>query len=145
MKKTVVVLPVLVGLLIVACTGKVSSPPLIRLVADDALIDGYQGPYCWERAAGPAICVDPRPPQFDSATSLPASEPIRLQLDKPLPDSVTLSLSEEVFGEPLISETVAPAETVEWAAQVEPGQYILRVGATWKQGDVFYWFSIALE
>ena len=145
MKKSIVALAVLVGLLLVACTASVSSPPLIRLVADDTLIDGFQGPYCWAPAAGPALCVDPIPPEFDTTTSLPASEPIRLQLDKPLPDSVRLSLSEELFGEPVTSETVSAAETLEWSPQVAPGPYILRVEASWTQGDVAYWFSISLD
>lgn len=124
-----------------------ARPPLIRLVVDGTPQEGYQGSYCWtDPGAGAGLCVDKIPPEFDSAVSLPAGDPIRLQLDAPLPDSVTLSLSSGVFGNPLVMETLPGAETLEWPAQVEPGQYVLGVFATWEQqGDVVYLFSITLE
>jgi hypothetical protein len=127
--------------------GDPGEPPLIRLVVDGTPQEGYQGSYCWtDPGAGVGLCVDKIPPVFDSAYSLPAGQPLRLQLDVPVPDSVQLSLGEGVFGEPLVTQTLAGAEMLEWAVQVEPGQYILNVFAAWEQqGDVSYLFSISLE
>jgi hypothetical protein len=100
--------------------------------------------YCWNPTFGPAICVDTIESFFDSATALPAGAPIRLQLDKPLPNSVTLSLSEEVFGDAIVEETLTPAAEVVWSPTVAAGDYIHRVSGSWKEGDVTTWFSISL-
>ena len=124
---------------------ELEGPPLIRLVVDGMPFEGYQGSYCW---TGPtvALCVDKIPPEFDSAIALPAGEPIRLQLDAPLPDTVTLQLSDELFGEARYTETMPGATTLEWAVEAEPGPYILSAFAAWQsRGDVAYLFSVTLQ
>ena len=122
------------------------GPPQIRLLVDGTPHEGYQGSYCWtDPSAGLALCVDKIPPEFDSATDLPIGEPIRLQLDAPLPDTIVVSLKTEIFGESLASQTVQVTETLEWSPNVEPGQYLLTAAANWQgMGDVIYVYSINL-
>ena len=123
-----------------------SEPPLIRLVADGTPREGYQGSYCWtDPGAGVGLCVDKIAPEFDTTFQLPAGEPLRLQLDAPLPDSVSLSL-ETPSGEQLLPETVEGAESIAWLPPAQPGPYILSVFAQWDGlGDVLYMFSIELK
>ncbi len=145
MKKILLVVLALICLTLMACKERIESPPLIYLQQGDTLYDGFQGPYCWDSGSGAALCVDPIPPQFDETPTLAAGDGINLLLDTPLPDSVTLSLSNELFGDAVASESVPVAEDITWIPQVEPGQYILAVSASWKQGDVTYWYSISIE
>jgi hypothetical protein len=114
-------------------------------VTGDTIVEGFQSSYCWDDGLGGGLCVDSIEPRFDSALALPAGEPLRLQLDKPLPDSVTLALSEEVFGDAIMLEVLTPDETLEWPVSVAPGAYILTASGVWPQGDVTYYFSISLE
>ena len=79
---------VLVGLILTACGGDPANPPLIYLVANGDLVDGFQSSYCWDQGFGAAICVDTVEPYFESSTPLKASAPIQFQLDTPLPDRV---------------------------------------------------------
>jgi len=145
MKKRMILTIGLVGLVLTACTARTSGPSNIQLNTDDGLIQGAPGGYCWDNGPGGTLCVDPFEPEFGSPVALPAEEPIRLQLDKPLPDTVTLWLSEEVYGDTIVSEDVQVAETLEWSPQVEEGEYILNVDAAWRQGETTYRFSILLE
>ena len=136
---------VVTAFLMVSCGSSVDSSPLIYLVSNGELADGFQGPYCWDKGAGGALCVDPIQPYFDETIRFPASGPIQFLLDEPLPDEVTLSLSRELFGDNVISEKVSVTENMDWYPDVDAGEYILTVGAKWPQGDVVYWFSIVLE
>jgi hypothetical protein len=145
MNKRILSVMVLMAMFLVGCGGGVSSPPLIKLSVNGEMLDGLQGAYCWDRGIAGTVCADPIEPHFDQAVSLPINTPIQLQLDKPLPNDVTLSLSKEVFGNTIISETVPVSEMMKWSPAVEAGEYILTVHATWKQGDVSYRFSISFE
>ena len=89
--------------------------------------------------------MDSIEPFFEVTTSLSQGAPIRFQLDAPLPDEVTVSISEELFGDTIVSESMTPAEFLDWSPPVGPGTYIIDVHASWKQGDVSYWFSVLLE
>ncbi|MGB7874538.1 MAG: hypothetical protein WBL25_09160 [Anaerolineales bacterium] len=135
----------LATIILAGCSGSVNNPPIIYLVSNGELVDGFQSSYCWDQGIGGTLCVDSVEPFFESSTPLDASAPIRLQLDSPLPDAVTLSLSKEVFGETIVSESMPVTEFIEWSPSVAPGEYILDVHGSWKQGDVTYWFSINLE
>ena len=128
-----------------ACGGNLDSPPLVYLVSGDELVDGFQSSYCWDQGIGAAICVDTIEPYFESATSLTHTDAIRFQLDSPLPNEVAISISEELFGETILSENLTPAEFIDWSPQVGPGEYIIDVHTSWKQGEVSYWFSVVLE
>lgn len=145
MYKKMVVTALLITTLLVGCGSVVDSPPLIYMVKDGGLIDGFQSSYCWDDGVGAALCVDTIEPYFDETTRLSSGAPIRLLLDTPLPDEVTLSLSAELFGDTIISETVPVTENIDWSPAVDGGEYILTVNATWPQGGVAYWFSIVLE
>jgi len=145
MNKRIVSIALLLAILLVSCGGSVASPPLIYLVKDGGLIDGFQSSYCWDDGLGAALCVDSIEPYFDETTHLSSGSPIRFLLDTPLPDKVTLSLSSELFGDTIISETVPVTENIDWSPAVDAGEYILTVGARWAQGYVAYWFSIVLE
>lgn len=146
MPKKIFPIFLLITMLLVSCGGSnVDSPPLVYLIQEGELMDGFQSSYCWDDGAGPALCVDSIEPYFDETIRIPANASIDLQLDSPLPDSLTLSLSREVFGDTLLSESVPVAELVSWSPAVDAGEYILTVGAKWPQGDVAYWFSILLE
>jgi len=145
MSKKQIVFIVLAVTLLTGCGGSLESPPLVYLVADGALVDGFQSSYCWDGGISGTLCVDTIEPYFDNSTPLDATAPIRLQLDTPLPDEVILSISKEVFGENILSESMSPSDFIEWSPAVAPGEYILDVHASWKQGDVSYWFSISLE
>ncbi len=125
--------------------GAPDSPPLVYLVEDGDLIDGFQSSYCWEQGIGATLCVDTMEPYFDEIIALPADAPIRFQFDTPFPNEVTISISEEVFGDSIVSESVSPAEIVDWSPNVPPGEYVIDVHTGWKQGDVTYWFGIVLE
>ena len=140
-----IMMMILAALILTACGGNLDSPPLVYLVAGSGLVDGFQGSYCWDQGTGAAICVDKIEPYFDSSPNLSLSEPIRFQFDTPLPDEVTISISEELFGETIVSETLTPKEIVEWSPMVGAGTYIIDVQTTWKQGGVSYFFSVVLE
>ena len=144
MAKKLMLLIVLTTTILAGCGGSLDSPPLVYLVTDGDLVDGFQSSYCWDQVGG-AICVDTIEPYFDEKIRLPASAPIRFQFDAPFPDEVTISISEELFGETLFLESMSPSEFIDWSPAVAPSEYILDVHASWKQGDVSYWFSIDLR
>ena len=135
----------LITIFLTACGSKLNSPPLVYLMDESGLVDGFQSSYCWDQGSGAALCVDTIEPYFDETTSLSASAPIRFQLDAPLPDEVTISISEELFGETIFSESVTPSDNLDWAPKVGPGAYIIDVQTSWKQGDVSYWFRVVLD
>ena len=139
------VLMVLVVIFLTGCGTNLDSPPLVYLVEGSELVDGFQGSYCWDQGAGAAICVDKIEPFFDKTTSLSHTAPIRFQFDSPLPEETTISISEELFGETIFSESLTPAEFLDWSPAVGPGTYIIDVHTSWKQGDVSYWFSVVFE
>lgn len=145
MSKRLISLIVLTIIFLVSCGSSLDNPPLVYLLADGDLMDGFQSSYCWDQGIGAAICVDTVEPYFDETTHLPNSAPIRFQLDIPLPDEVTISISEELFGETIFSESISPAEMIDWSPAIPPGEYIIDVHVSWKQGDVAYWFSVLLE
>ena len=145
MSKKLTLLIILTALVLAGCGGSLDSPPLVYLVSDNNLVDGFQSSYCWDGGIGGTLCVDTIEPYFDETTHLPANAPIRFQFDTPLPDEVTISISEELFGETLFSENMSPSEFIDWSPAVAPGEYILDVHTSWKQGDVSYWFSIDLR
>ena len=136
---------ILITIALAACSGSLDSPPLVYLETDSGLVDGFQGSYCWDQGRGAAICVDKVLPYFDETTRLDQNEPIRFRLDPPLPDQVTISISEELFGETIVSESVTPAEMIEWSPLVGAGTYIIDVQTNWEQGGVTYFFSVILE
>jgi hypothetical protein len=146
------VIAVLAGLVLTACGGSapatdsVSAPPQIRLETGGSYVEGYQGGYCWASGSDPAICVDPLRPVFEQEPALQVGSSIRLQLDQPLPDSLTLTLrSGGMSGNDVVSESVPVEGTVEWRPTVNPGEYTLVVAGKWPQGDVSYMFKVALE
>ena len=143
-KRTVLILALMI-LLLAGCGNTVDTPPLVYLISNEELVDGFQSSYCWDGGVRGNLCVDSIEPYFEDSITIPANASIQLQLDAPLPDSLTLSLSREVFGDTLVSETVPAADFVDWSPAIEAGEYILTVGARWPQGDVAYWFSILLE
>jgi hypothetical protein len=108
-------------------------------------VDGFQSSYCWDTGKDGTLCMDTVAPHFESSTPLDASAPIRFQLDTPLPEEVTLSISKEVLGESIFSETMPASESIDWSPAVAPGEYIIYVHGKWKQGGVTYWFSVSLE
>jgi len=136
---------VLAAALLAGCGGALDNPPLVYLVKDGDLVDGFQSSYCWDQGVGATICVDTMEPYFDETTHLPADAPLRFQFDTPLPDEVTISISEELFGETIHSENMSPNEIIDWSPAVPTGEYIIAVHVSWKQGAVAYWFSVILE
>jgi len=145
MNKRTLLVMVVAAILLVGCGGGPDAPPLVYLVSNGNLVDGFQSSYCWDRGMLGTLCVDSIEPAFDSSTSLPANAPIQIQLDMPLPNTVTLSLSREVFGETILSASVPVTKQIRWSPAAGAGAFILTVHVSWKQGDVSYWFSIALE
>lgn len=145
MPKRLISLIIVIAVLSAGCRSALSEPSLIYLVSQNGLVDGFQSSYCWESGIGEGICKDTVAPYFESSTSLDASAPIRFQLDTPLPETVTLSISKDVFGESIFSGTMLASEVIDWSPAVPPGEYIVVVHATWKQGVVSYWFSVSLE
>ena len=140
----ILLISVLAALVLSGCGGNLDSPPLVYLVTDSNLVDGFQSSYCWDRIGG-TLCVDTIEPYFDESTYLSANAPLRFQFDTPLPDEVTISISDELFGETLLSESKSPSELIDWSTAIGPGEYIVDVHVSWKQGDVTYWFSVSLE
>ena len=119
-----------------------STPPVFKLLVDDAAVDGYQAAYCWR-----STCVDGVPPQYGAADyiMLPAGAPIRLNLETPLPDALNLALRAEPFGTDLASTQLSPAEReVSWEAGLDPGRYVLVASAKWSNGDALYFFAVEI-
>lgn len=145
MSKRILLLIVFTAVLLSSCGGDLSNPPLVYLVRNGVLIDGFQGSYCWDQGVGGAICVDTVEPYFDEIIRLPGDDPIRFQFDTPLPDEVTISISQELFGASIQTDSLPPSEIIDWSPNVPPGDYIIDVHTRWKQGDVTYWFSVSLE
>ena len=145
MPKRIFALIVLMAVLLTGCEEDIGSPPLIYLVSDGGLVNGFQSTYCWDDSIAGVICKDTMAPHFESFTPLDANAPIRFRLDTPLPKEVTIAISKEVFGEAIVSETMPASEFIEWSPVVTAGEYIIVVHATWKQGVVSYWFSVLLE
>lgn len=146
MSKKLFLMIVLILIFLTACGGgNIDSPPLVYLLSGGELVDGFQSSYCWDGGIGGTLCVDTVEPYFNESTQLSASDPIRFQLDTPLPSEVSISISEELFGETIFSESVSPADFIDWSPTVAPGAYIINVHTSWKQGDVSYWFSVVLE
>ena len=145
MSKRILMLLMLAALLLVGCGSSPDIPPLVYLATDSGLVDGFQSSYCWEQGIGAAICVDMIEPYFDETTHLPAGGSLVFQLDAPLPNEVTISISEELFGETILSESLTPADFIDWSPAVSPGAYIIDMHTKWKQGEVTYWFSVELE
>lgn len=143
--RSLLLMMVLGTLILVGCGTNLDSPPRVYLVEGTELVDGFQSSYCWDQGVGAAICVDTIEPFFDETTRLSHTAPIRFQFDSPLPDEVTISISEELFGETIFSESLAPSDILDWSPAVGPGTYIVDVHTSWKQGDVSYWFSLLLE
>jgi len=146
MNKKILLIMLMTTMLLVSCgSNSADSPPLVYLIKDGDLIDGFQSSYCWDNGVRGTLCVDTVEPYFDETTRLSTGGLIRFLLDSPLPDEVTLSLSRELFGDTIISDTVPVTENIDWSPAVDSGEYILTVHARWPQGDVAYWFSIILE
>ncbi len=145
MSKKIMLLIALTATVVAGCGGNLDSPPLVYLVRDGNLIDGFQSSYCWDGGMGGTLCVDTIEPYFDETTQLPTNAPVRFQFDTPLPDEVTISISEELFGETIQTESLPPSEIIDWSPNLPPGDYIIDVHTSWKQGDVTYWFSVSLE
>jgi hypothetical protein len=145
MLKKIFLMTILTALVVSGCGSSLDSPPLVYLVRNGELIDGFQSSYCWDQGVGAAICVDTIEPYFEETIRLTAGEPIRFQFDTPLPDEVTISISEELFGDSIQTENLPPSETIDWSPSIPPGYYIVDVHTSWKQGNVTYWFSVTLE
>ena len=145
MSKRIFALIVLAAVLLTGCGENIDSPPLIYLVANGELLDGFQSSYCWDDGIAGVICKDTVAPHFESSIPLDAGAPIRFQLDTPLPNEVTIAISKEVLGETIFSETMPAFELIDWSPAVTPGEYIVYVHGKWKQGEVTYWFSVSLE
>ena len=145
MSKKILLVVVFTAMLLAGCGGRVDTPPLVYLVTDSGLVDGFQSSYCWDNGIRGTLCVDSIEPYFDETTSLPSSGPLHIQLDTPLPNEVTLSLSREVFGDTIVSETMPVTENMDWSPAVQAGEYILAVHTVWPQGEIVYWFSISLK
>ena len=145
MSKKILLLVVLTALVLSGCGGGLDSPPLVYLVRNGELIDGFQSSYCWDQGVGAAICVDTIEPYFEESIRLSAGEPIRFQFDAPIPDEVTVSISEELFGTSIQTDNLIPSEIIDWSPTVQPGTYIVNVHTSWEQGNVTNWFSITLE
>jgi len=143
-KRMTAMMALLATFLLAGCAG---SPPPIKLNVNGTKMDGVQGAYCWDGGLfSGTVCVDPVEPVFDASIPLQAGTPIQLNIEKPFPDTVILSLSNEVFGEAIVTETVPVLSFIRWVPAVDAGEYILTVHATWaKKGDVSYWFKIRLD
>ena len=145
MLKRIFALIVLTTFLLTSCGENIGSPPLIYLVSNGELVDGFQSSYCWDSGMDGTLCMDTVEPYFESSTQLNANSSIQFQLDTPLPNEVTLFIRREVSGETILSERMPVSETITWSPTVAPGTYILAMHAKWKQGEVTYWFSVLLE
>ena len=145
MSKRMFALIVLMAVLLPGCGEDIGSPPLIYLVSNGELVDGFQSSYCWDTGKDGTLCMDTVAPHFESFTPLDANAPIRFQLDIPLPEEVTLSISKDAFGESIYSETMPASDFIDWSPPVAPDEYIIYVHAKWEQGEVTYWFSVLLE
>jgi len=145
MSKRILLTIVLTTVFLTACGGGPDSPPLVYMVRNGNLIDGFQSSYCWDQGISGALCVDTIEPYFEEIIRLPSGQPIRFQFDAPLPDEVTISISKELFGESILAESLPPSEIIDWSPAVPSGDYIIDVHTSWKQGEVTYWFGVFLE
>lgn len=160
-------LTLLVSLFAVACGSEeeaedLEQPPPFYLLRDGERIGPYQGIYCWleeegdtfdpEEVGGIAeVCEDETIPEFSASdfVVLPAGEPLAIEMEEPLPDRVTLSLSapDNVFLEQSRTEIAIEDSILTWEPpNVEPGDYIFIALGFWRDpGGGAYYFPITLE
>lgn len=157
----------LVSLFVVACGSEeeaeeLEQPPTFYLLRDGERVGPYQGIYCWleeegdtfdpEEVGGIAeVCEDETVPDFSASdfVPLPAGEPLAIEMEEPLPDRLTLSLSspDDIFLEQSSTEISIEDSLVTWEPEgVEPGDYIFIALGHWRDpGGAAYYFPITLE
>lgn len=144
MKIKILLFLALIVFLTAGCTAAPSSPPTVYLEVNGDKVPGYQGAYCWDGGLSGTLCVDPLPPSFEEQTPVEVERLLRFQLDRPLPQSLNVSLSPELFGDTVDAETLEVNAAAEWRPDAPAGVYVLNVDARWEQGDVTYWFYILI-
>ena len=156
-----------VSLLFAACDSgpeaeDLEEPPTVYLLQNGERIGAYEGIFCWLEEEGDSfnpedvggiaeVCEDETVPAFDDAdfVSLSAGEPIAVEVEEPLPDRMTLSLSrpDDVFLEQSRTDVAVSDAIVSWEAEdVEPGDYILIALGFWRDaGGAAYYFPVTVE
>jgi hypothetical protein len=160
----------LLGLLLLfslaACEGdeetdpqELAEPPQIYLLSEEGRLESFAENYCWQvEADAPADfdaaterCGETEMPDFEGAayTTFAAGEPIRLEMEEPYPQRVTLALSppDNVFAETSADENTIEGPQLEWIpGQVDPGNYLLIALAYWPDaGGAVYYYPIAIQ
>lgn len=139
------------------------EPPAIFLVAGEQRIEGLEVASCWPEYTGGTVdleatgedpvnvCEDTALPTFeqDQFITLPAGEPLRVALEEPLPDRVSLVLAAPDDMSAIHNEDEVPVENnvVTWEPdEAQPGDYVLAVLGFWEDaGGVTYYFPVTLE
>lgn len=165
---TCLLLILLVTLLLVACNSdedeaeELEQPPTFYLLQGNERISSVEGVFCWleeqgdtfdpEEVGGIAeVCDDETIPDFSGAdfVTIPAGQAITVEMEEPLPNRVTLSLSspDDVFLEQ--SRTIISVDDmiVTWEPDdAAPGDYILVALGFWRDaGGAAYYFPVTLE
>ena len=137
-----------------------SSPPAVRLMVGDQILEPERGSLCWptDLVQGIGLCADTAPsfPSFDSFIPLPDGL-VRLRWDQPIPDSVNLTLLTPDRVGTGVSTSVDPTgPELTWTPTIDPGDYILSVFAAWEDlgaaeatgstltGDASYFFPVTI-
>lgn len=166
---TTLLLALLLALTLAACDGddgevepeELAEPPQVYLLTGDGRVSSFAEHYCWNTQADtPAdfdaateMCGEGEQPDFVDATYTPvtvsASSPLRLEIEEPLPQRITLALSppDEIFALATTDDNDPQDAILEWVPEgVGPGDYILVVLAYWGEaGGAVYYYPVTLQ
>lgn len=138
-----------------------AEPPQIYLLTDDGQLSSFAENYCWNTQADtPAdfdtateMCGETEQPNFADATYTPvavtATSPLRVELEEPLPQRVTLALSppDDIFALATTDNNDPQDTVIEWVPEgLGSGDYILVVLAYWGEaGGAVYYYPVTLQ
>lgn len=153
--------------LLAACGGDdgetqaedLDEPPQVYLLADEGRVSSFAEHYCWQVAAEtPAdfdaaveTCGEAEQPDFTTATFIPisSSAPLRVEMEEPLPQRITLALSpaDRIFALATTDTSDPQSATLEWTPEdAAPGDYILIALAYWGDaGGAVYYYPVTLQ
>jgi hypothetical protein len=163
------VIALLLVLVLVACDEgndeadpeTLAEPPQVYLLTDEGPVASAHEHYCWNTQADtPAdfdaateMCSQVEQPDFTSFVYTPVAitenTPLRVELEEPLPERITLALSSpnEIFALATTDDNNPQETIVEWVPDgISAGDYILVALAYWGDaGGAAYYYPITVQ
>jgi hypothetical protein len=164
---TALLLALLLLLVLAACCGddgdtqpeELDEPPQVYLLTGEGRVGSFAEHYCWQVVAetpddfdsAVATCGETEQPDFTTASYTPvsATAPLRVEMEEPLPNRITLALStpDRIFAVASTDTSDPQSSTLEWIPEgAEPGDYILiALAYWWDVGGAVYYYPITLQ